>query len=73
MEGFLIYIGKKNWVWRKRRLDVKNFGPFIVESDLAETACLSKTRIAASLAQVYEGTKPAVLKRFVETTTVQTN
>ena len=50
-------------------LDVKNFGPFIVESDLAGNSLFERenTRIAASLAQVYEGTKPAVLKRFGET------
>ena len=50
-------------------LDVKNFGPFIVESDLEGNSLFERenARIAASLDKVYEGTRPAVLKRFGET------
>ncbi len=50
-------------------LDVKNFGPFIVESDLEGNSLFERenARIAASLDKVYEGTRPAILKRFGET------
>lgn len=50
-------------------LDVENFGPFIVESDLAGNSLFERenARIVASLDSVYEGTQPAVLKRFGET------
>ena len=50
-------------------LDVENFGPFIVESDLQGNSLFERenARIAASLDKVYEGTRPAVLKRFGET------
>ena len=50
-------------------IDVENFGPFIVESDLDGNSLFERenTKIAANLAKVYEGTKPAVLKRFGET------
>lgn len=46
-----------------------NMGPFIVASDL-DGNCLferENARISAGLARAYEGTKPAVLKRFGET------
>ena len=50
-------------------LDVENFGPFIVESDLEGNSLFERenARIAGSLDKVYEGTRPAVLKRFGET------
>ena len=50
-------------------LDVENFGPFIVESDLEGNSLFERenARIAASLDKVYAGTRPAVLKRFGET------
>ena len=50
-------------------LDVENFGPFIVESDLEGSSLFERenARIAGSLDKVYEGTRPAVLKRFGET------
>ena len=50
-------------------LDVENFGPFIVESDLEGNSLFERenARIAASLDIVYAGTRPAVLKRFGET------
>ena len=44
-------------------------GPFIVASD-GTGACLferENAKIAANLEKVYEGTKPAVLKRLGET------
>ncbi|MEM7045797.1 MAG: fumarate hydratase C-terminal domain-containing protein [Pseudomonadota bacterium] len=50
-------------------IDVSNFGPFIVESDLEGNSLFERenAKIAANLEKVYEGTKPAVLKRFGET------
>ena len=50
-------------------IDVENFGPFIVESDLEGNSLFERenAKIAANLEKVYEGTKPAVLKRFGET------
>lgn len=47
----------------------KRMGPFIVASDL-DGNCLferENERISANMAHIYEGTKPAVLKRFGET------
>ena len=52
------------WVIRARKM-----GPFIVASDRSG-ACLferENAKIAANLEKVYEGTKPAVLKRLGET------
>ena len=50
-------------------IEVENFGPFIVESDLEGNSLFERenAKIAANLEKVYEGTKPAVLKRFGET------
>ncbi len=50
-------------------LEVSNFGPFIVESDMNGDSLFEREnkKIAAGLAKVYEGTRPAVLKRFGET------
>lgn len=50
-------------------IDVSNFGPFIVESDLEGNSLFERenAKIAANLEKVYEGTRPAVLKRFGET------
>ncbi len=50
-------------------LEAEKMGPFIVASDL-EGNCLferENEQISKGLAAVYEGTKPAVLKRFGET------
>lgn len=50
-------------------IEVENFGPFIVESDLRGNSLFERenARIAKNLAKVYEGTRPATLKRFGET------
>ena len=50
-------------------LKVENFGPFIVESDSQGNGLFERenAKIAANLDAAYEGTKPAVLKRFGET------
>ncbi|HUF57574.1 MAG TPA: fumarate hydratase C-terminal domain-containing protein [Thermohalobaculum sp.] len=50
-------------------IDAENMGPFIVASDM-EGNCLferENAKIAGGLAKVYEGTRPAVLKRYGET------
>ena len=46
-----------------------NMGPFIVASDLAGNCLFERenAKISAGLDAVYEGTRPAVLKRFGET------
>lgn len=52
------------WVIRCNRM-----GPFIVASDL-QGECLferENAKIAGNIAQLYEGTKPAVLRRYGET------
>lgn len=50
-------------------MEVKNFGPFIVESDAAGNSLFERenARMAEGIAKAYEGTRPAVLKRFGET------
>jgi len=57
-------IAQAMWV-----LEVEDFGPFIVESDLAGNSLFERenAKIAKNLDAVYEGTRPAVLKRFGET------
>jgi len=57
-------IAQAMWV-----LEVQNFGPFLVESDSAGNSLFEREneKIAAGLDRVYEGTRPAVLKRFGET------
>lgn len=49
--------------------EVENFGPFIVESDMNGDSLFDRenAKISAGLAKAYEGTSPAVLKRFGET------
>ena len=50
-------------------IEAERMGPFIVASDL-EGKCLferENEKIAHNLDKIYEGTKPAVLKRFGET------
>jgi L(+)-tartrate dehydratase beta subunit len=50
-------------------LDVKNFGPFLVESDLNGNSLFERenAKIAPGLARLYEGTRPATLRRYGET------
>lgn len=67
----------KNVYWRDELglaqamwlIEVENFGPFIVESDLAGNSLFERenAKITENLDKVYEGTRPAVLKRFGET------
>jgi L(+)-tartrate dehydratase beta subunit len=50
-------------------LDVENFGPFLVESDLDGNSLFERenAKIAPGLAHLYEGTRPATLRRYGET------
>lgn len=57
-------IAQAMWV-----LEVENFGPFIVDSDLDGNSLFEREnqRISQGLGRAYEGTKPAILKRYGET------
>jgi len=57
-------IAQAMWV-----LEVENFGPFIVDSDLDGNSLFEREnqRISQGLGRIYEGTKPAILKRYGET------
>jgi len=50
-------------------LDVENFGPFLVESDLNGNSLFERenAKIAPGLAQLYSGTRPPALHRYGET------
>jgi L(+)-tartrate dehydratase beta subunit len=50
-------------------LDVENFGPFLVESDLAGNSLFERenAKIAPGIAKLYVGTQPATLRRYGET------
>jgi L(+)-tartrate dehydratase beta subunit len=50
-------------------LDVDNFGPFLVESDLQGNSLFERenAKIAPGLDALYAGTRPATLRRFGET------
>ena len=50
-------------------LDVKKFGPFLVESDLDGNSLFEREnpKIAGNIEKLYEGTRPATLRRFGET------
>jgi L(+)-tartrate dehydratase beta subunit len=50
-------------------LDVENFGPFLVESDLEGNSLFERedAKIAPGLERLYEGTRPATLRRYGET------
>lgn len=50
-------------------VEVENFGPFIVESDMNGDSLFERenAKIAGGLEKAYAGTRPAVLKRFGET------
>jgi L(+)-tartrate dehydratase beta subunit len=50
-------------------IQVKNFGPLLVESDFAGNSLFEREneKIKKNIENAYEGTKPAILKRFGET------
>jgi L(+)-tartrate dehydratase beta subunit len=59
-------LGLAQAVWA---LDVENFGPFLVESDLVGNSLFERenAKIAPGLEQHYAGTRPATLRRYGET------
>lgn len=69
--------GIKALHWRKELglaqamwvIEVENFGPFLVESDLKGNSLFERenAKVRQNLDAVYAGTKPAVLKRYGET------
>jgi L(+)-tartrate dehydratase beta subunit len=50
-------------------LDVEHFGPFLVESDLEGNSLFERenAKVNPGLARLYEGTRPATLRRYGET------
>jgi L(+)-tartrate dehydratase beta subunit len=50
-------------------LDVENLGPFLVESDLDGQSLFERenAKIAGGLGRLYEGTRPATMRRYGET------
>ena len=50
-------------------LDVENFGPFLVESDLDGNSLFERenAKIAPGIEKLYAGTRPATLRRYGET------
>ena len=50
-------------------LDVEKFGPFLVESDMAGNSLFERenAKIAPGIDKLYEGTKPATMRRYGET------
>jgi L(+)-tartrate dehydratase beta subunit len=50
-------------------LDVENFGPFLVDSDMAGNSLFERenAKIAPNIAKLYAGTKPATMRRYGET------
>jgi L(+)-tartrate dehydratase beta subunit len=50
-------------------LEVENFGPFLVESDLAGNSLFERenARIAPGIAALYAGTSPPTMRRYGET------
>ena len=57
-------IAQAMWVF-----EVENFGPFLVESDLAGNSLFERenAKVAAGLDKVFEGLKPAIMSRYGET------
>lgn len=60
------HLGLAQAVWV---LDVEKFGPFLVESDLQGNSLFEREneKIAPGLEKLYEGTRPATLRRYGET------
>lgn len=59
-------LGMAQAVWV---FDVQHFGPFIVESDLDGNSLFERenAKIAENIERLYQGTKPATLRRYGET------
>jgi L(+)-tartrate dehydratase beta subunit len=63
---WLAELGLAQAVWV---LDVEKFGPFLVESDHVGNSLFERenAKIAPGIAQLYEGTRPATMRRYGET------
>ena len=63
---WLAELGLAQAIWV---LEVENFGPFLVESDLYGASLFERenAKISPGLNALYEGTRPATLRRFGET------
>ena len=50
-------------------LEVENFGPFLVDSDLAGNSLFERenAKIAPGIEKLYAGTRPAIMRRYGET------
>ena len=50
-------------------LEVENFGPFLVESDLEGNSLFERenAKIAPGIERLYQGTRPAIMRRYGET------
>jgi L(+)-tartrate dehydratase beta subunit len=69
--------GVRDVVWREELgiaqalwvFDVAEFGPFLVESDLQGNSLFERenAKIGGNLPALYEGTRPAILRRYGET------
>lgn len=59
-------LGQAQAIWV---MDVENFGPFLVDGDLAGNSLFERenAKIDPGIAKLYEGTKPATLRRYGET------
>ena len=57
-------IAQALWVF-----EVEKFGPFLVESDRAGNSLFERenAKVAEGLGKLYEGTRPAIMKRYGET------
>ena len=63
---WLSELGLAQGIWV---LEVEDFGPFLVESDLAGNSLFERenAKIAPGIEKLYAGTRPATLRRFGET------
>ena len=59
-------LGQAQAIWV---MDVENFGPFLVDGDLAGNSLFERenAKIDPGIAKLYAGTKPATLRRYGET------
>jgi len=59
-------LGLAQAIWM---LEVENFGPFLVDGDLAGNSLFERenAKIAPNIERLYAGTQPAILRRYGET------
>jgi hypothetical protein len=65
-QGVVEELGLAQAIWV---LEVERFGPFLVDSDLAGNSLFERenAKIAPGIEKLYEGTKPATMRRYGET------